>query len=217
MQLDVQLAVLSGRAYERKSGRAGKHNELEYLEDVVQGNPVIAIRGTEAKKAFEAMNWLDIVRDIRIIPLRDKRIGWAHAGMLKGAKSLYEAVGGRAGIITRLSEAPSLYPRLIVTGHSLGAGVGYLFARYVHARLNCFGVNVEFVGFGTPNIMVSNPAVPFDARFYRNGDDIITELLGHCIYKPFPQIQVGDSSGVEPIDDHDIKEYIKAVEAYVGN
>lgn len=212
MHKHVALAMMAERAYQEHTRSVG---ELEYLLDTVQGYPAIAIRGTEGSAILKGRNWLDLVRDIRILPWYDKDIGWAHAGMLKGAQRIYKdlfisGIAGRTFIRAPYSK------RLYVTGHSLGGGVGFLLAKLVNNRLKSCGVDVVFVGFGTPNVMISDPVVTFPATFYRNGDDVVTELLGHGLYKPFPQIQIGDSEGWEPIDDHtDMRGYVRAVEEYL--
>lgn len=210
---DVELAVLADRAYDRKTGSV---NELEYLIDKVHGRTAIAIRGTEFSKAYKGMNWFDIVRDVRIVPWYDSHVGWAHAGMLKGAQALYKELfqtGEVNPMLSRIRHEGKVY----VTGHSLGGGVGYLLALMMHKRLYLSGVNVEYVGFGTPNVMVSQPVYTFPCRFYRNGDDVVTELLGHVVYKDFPHIRVGDPEGFEPIGDHtDMRGYIRAVEKHWG-
>lgn len=203
MELDVQLAILADRAYDRHSGRV---KELEYLLDTVNGQPTIAIRGTEGGEFYKDKNWRDIVRDLRAIPWCDKDVGWAHAGMLKGARRLFKHL--HIGSITPPDKT------VYVTGHSLGAGVGFILAKLIHNRV---GLPVEFVGFGCPNIMVSDPTVPFPTRFYVNGDDIVPRLLGRVFYKKFNHIQVGDRDGFEPIDDHtDMDEYVTEVERYLA-
>lgn len=226
--IDVQLAKIAQQADEERSGRAG---ELEYLITELNDCPVIAVRGTELSTVFKGKNWKDVVRDLRVFPWYDANIGWAHAGMLKGAKEIYFDILN----ITRFSpiftkalhaahckqyayqcDSNGEKEKLYVTGHSLGSGVGFLLAKYIYNTYSSWGLNVEFVGLGTPNIMVSDPAVPFPARFYRNGDDVVTELLGRLLYKKFPHIQVGNSDGCKPISDHrDLDEYIQAIEAYL--
>jgi hypothetical protein len=211
MQTDIQLAMLASRAYDHRTGSV---REVEYLLDVVDNKPAIAVRGTELDKALKGSNWLDLVRDISIVPWYDRRVGWAHAGMLKGAKRLYRELVSE-GFFNAFDDININCRELFVTGHSSGAGIGFILAKLIAARFKKLKVKVHFVGFGTPNIMISNPAVLFPARFYRNGDDVVTELLGHILYQKFPHIQVGDARGFEPIADHiGMQEYIEAVEAY---
>jgi hypothetical protein len=207
MCIDVQLARLADRAYDHHTGSV---REIEYLLDTVDKKPAIAIRGTEFDKVLHGRNWLDLLRDISLFPWYDRRIGWAHAGMLKGARRLYKELVSED--FFKAFEDVSVRSReLYITGHSLGAGIGFLLAKLIASRFKRLKIKVHFVGFGTPNVMISNPAVLFPARFYRNGDDIVTELL----YHKFPHIQVGDARGFEPISDHvKMKEYIQAVEAY---
>jgi hypothetical protein len=212
MYTDVELAMLADRAYNYHTGSV---REIEYLLDTVDKKPAIAIRGTEFDKALHGRNWLDLLRNISLFPWYDRRIGWAHAGMLKGARRLYKELVSE-DFFKAFEDVSVRNRELYITGHSLGAGIGFLLAKLIASRFKRLKIKVYFVGFGTPNIMISNPAVLFPARFYRNGDDIVTELLGNFLYHRFPHTQIGDQHGFEPISDHvGMQEYIQAVEAYV--
>jgi hypothetical protein len=212
MYIDVQLAMLAHRSYDERSGSV---REVEYLLDTVDRKPAIAIRGTEFDKALKGSNWLDLLRDIRLLPWYDRRVGWAHAGMLKGARKVYKKLRAD-GFFKDFDDIPYTRRELFVTGHSLGAGIGFILAKFIAAHFKNSKIKVHFVGFGTPNIMISNPAVLFPARFYRNGDDIITEVLGTFLYQDFPHIRIGDPNGFNPLSDHmDMEGYTEAVAEHV--
>jgi hypothetical protein len=201
----LAAALLCQRAYEEHSGSV---DELEYL---IEGH-TIAIRGTEASKLLSGLGVVDVVRDLRITPWRDHRVGWAHAGMLKGARALFEVLEPE---IEYTHGIPcfrgSQY--ISVVGHSLGGGVGLILAHIMHHA----GMLVDFTGFGTPRCMISklNPRV--NTHFYRNGDDGVTEVPRWWMggYRRLPNVQIGDRGGYEVISDHDIRAYVRSLRRMV--
>lgn len=204
---DRAMARVCKASYRTKSGSVG---DLEYLFDKIGGHPVIALRGTEFSDIIGGSGWIDVVRDVRIVPWYDRRVGWAHAGMLKGAKAVFEELtreitfgSGDGGVYFHGS------PVVTVTGHSLGGGVGLLLAH----MLDHLGLAVCFVGFGTPRCMISKPRDSIVARYYRNGDDVVTQLPRWWMggYRENPVRQIGDDTGLELLSDHHIDEYIDSL------
>jgi hypothetical protein len=195
LKADLTLAELCYRVYAYHDGSVG---ELEYLVTWVGSRKTIAIRGTEAGKMFSGGGWVDVVRDLRILPWFITGAGWVHAGMGKGARRLKRELEGHS-LISRTDS-------LLITGHSLGAGVGMVLAELFASD----GYDVEFVGFGTPRAMLQAPKVP--GRYYRNGQDPVTEVPRPWMfgYSALPVTNIGMPSG-QPARDHFLSNYIESL------
>lgn len=197
----LSLALMCQRAYDEHTGSAG---DLEYL---IWGS-TIAIRGTEANDLVTGLGFIDVIRDLRIMPWKDSRVGWAHAGMLKGARAVFEDLEPQ---ISQCGGVPKFRgsEHVTVTGHSLGAGVGLILAH----MLDHAGLLVDFTGFGTPRCMISKPRPTIHAQYYRNGDDGVTQVPRWWMggYRALPQISIGDDRGIELISDHLLDAYVDSL------
>jgi len=202
----LRLAQMCERAYAHHTGVVG---EIEYLVE----DRTVAIRGTETGLLLSGLGFLDVIRDLRILPWYDRRIGWAHAGMLKGARDLFDHLLWETELLRDCvgdeppRAAKPLFAPITITGHSLGAGVGLLLAHLVRA----FGFPVRFVGFGTPRCMISKPHPNVVATYYRHGDDPFTEVPRWWMggYRPLPVVQLGYEDGLERRGDHAMRHYVR--------
>lgn len=207
-RLDLELARLCERAYREHTRVVG---ELEYLVSEVDGAPAVVVRGTETREFMSGFGWIDVIRDLRILPWYDRRVGWAHAGMLKGARRLFEELHIFEAF--RASSPVLTAERVYVTGHSLGAGVGLILAHI----MRYYGARVTFVGFGTPRSMISKLDPGLEARFYRQGDDPVTEVPRWWMggYSALPVEQLGRPDWKAGAKDHSLERYIYQIEGLV--
>lgn len=170
--------------------------DVEVLVKPIDGDYVVAVRGTEAKHFYKNWNILDIVRNLLAFPWYDKRVGWAHYGYLKAAqKAAKNKVFRKKG-------------KYYLTGHSLGGAVATLIA----AILKHYDFNVELVTFGCPGVLASGHAKlkPTTTQYvYKN--DVVPSLLTRTIYKHINIKQIGKRGGIKNTRDHDINNYITAL------
>lgn len=195
-----ELAILSRKACLEHTFRA---KELEVLVRQKDAVVYVALRGTEAwsKDAiFEGGGWKDIIRDIRVIPWYDKNLGWCHAGFLKGAKAVVGELFLREG------------SKVVITGHSLGAGVGQLVAIMLHNK----GYDVkEFVGFGMPRCFIGKRKFPVEITHYRYKDDLVSNVPHRWFLRYRHTVkwtQVEETTGEDELDDHAIHYYCDSKE-----
>lgn len=132
---------------------------VEVYVTAVQGYTVFAVRGTD-----ETRDWL---RDLRLWP---KGAGdyYFHSGFWHGAEAIIYCL--KKHMRSRFNQ------RIIVTGHSMGAGIGLCLARMLEKD----GFNVEeFVGFGMPRSMsrIKAKGLGFKVRHYKLGKDIVPSIL----------------------------------------
>lgn len=191
------LATLSRQSY---MDHTFVVNELEVLLRHERDAVYIAIRGTEAQqgKIFGEGGWRDIIRDLRVIPWYDRKLGWCHAGFLKGAKAIL-------GQLALVKEKP-----VVVTGHSLGAGVGQLLALLLHFR----GYDVrEFAGFGMPRCFIGKRKFPVIITHYRYGGDLVSNVPHRWFMRYRHTVkwkQLGEARS-DNKDDHAIYNYVDAL------
>lgn len=194
---DICALVVGG--YETHTGRVG---EVEYSVHTLPDMTVISFRGTEASKLLSGSGWRDVIRDMRIMPWYDRRTGWAHAGFLKGARSVID--GPLRGFLFQCSKP------LVLTGHSLGAAMSLLAAMMLAADGQ---VVREWVGFGCPRALIGQRELPFEATAYRNRGDIVTELIRPWMFgyrHPVPLVQLGMPAWPN-WPDHDVGNYLEAL------
>ncbi len=166
---------------------------VRYLDDV----QIIALRGTEVGALFSGAGWVDVIRDMRILPWYDRDAGWVHSGFLKGAR----------GIAEFLMDVLELEKPVIVTGHSLGAALALIVA----VKLQAKGVEIQkCVGFGGPKVQLTAKKYRFVHVNFRYRADVVPLMPRISIYRPSGyQYQLGDSTGEPNWDDHDISHYVK--------
>lgn len=153
------ISTINKKAYDLVTGR---DNEVEFFIESIDDAIIIAIRGTET-------NATDVVRDLRLYPWYDKRVGWAHAGFLKGARVIEDE-------ITEEILGHGANKAIYVSGHSLGGAIALLLGKILHYER--FNVQ-EIVTFGAPRAVFG----PSLGRFkhlkvtqFRNGSDLVTTL-----------------------------------------
>ena len=157
---------LADMSYEESSLCVG---EIECLVTEFAGYQVVAPRGTEADALISGNGWRDIVRDLRVIPWKDKRVGWSHAGFLKGARGIVDR--GLFGMLRRAKP-------IVLVGHSLGGAIALNAAALLHAE----GFDVHHVvTFGSPRTFKKGTAKRFrdtgiNTVQYSNDGDPITDV-----------------------------------------
>ncbi len=155
------LCRMSANSYDAKTGSV---NDVEFQVNFEPDHTNVIFRGTEFGGFISKMGFMDVVRDIRIVPWRDKRTGWGHAGFLKGARGVVD--GPLRDYIT-----PSM--PITLAGHSMGAGVSLFAALMLHSE----GYQIkEWVGFGCPRPTIGRKGLPFPATSYRNHGDPVTQV-----------------------------------------
>ena len=163
---------------------------------------IVAFRGTEVGGGI---SWHDVVRDLRAAPWYDRSTGWAHAGIMKGArrwvdehyKGIKELAGDRS---------------IIVTGHSLGGGLAVCAALFM---IDTVLEVDEVVTFGAPRVVhqfgvdrLKNSGTKVTQYRYRN--DFVTTIpwriwgYRHCA----DLTALNPAKGRRTWDDHDIDLYI---------
>jgi len=149
----LALLKLAALSYEQLSC---KIDDNECLVSYTDGYQIVAFRGTEASKLISGSGWRDVIRDIRLFPSHDKRVGWSHSGFLKGARALVDH--GLHGFLRQ--DEP-----IILTGHSLGGVLAINSAMMLHAM----GFKVDsVVTFGAPRTLLRGSV----RRFKKTGISI---------------------------------------------
>ena len=193
----LTLARICQESYHYVSFNLGECEAIiKYYDDC----QVIAFRGTEAGALFEGAGWLDVVRDMRVIPWYDNETGWVHAGFLKGGRRAAEFLADK------LDKDLPIY----CTGHSLGGALALMCA----VKLFWQGFNIEgWVGFGSPKTQLSTLEYGFTQWNYRHKADIVPlmpRFLGYRHNYPVVDLRP-DPDRKANWDDHGIDLYIKAL------
>jgi hypothetical protein len=161
-----QITNLIKQGYEKHTIRV---SEVECLVVEVDGVQCVIPRGTEASKFFSGGGWRDVLRDMRFYVWKDHRVGWSHAGFVKGARGIVDR--GLFGLLDR-SKPIALY------GHSLGGAVAINAAKMLH--WHGFDV-IEVVTVGAPRTLTKSSAKSFkltgiQITEYSNDGDPIPRL-----------------------------------------
>lgn len=131
--------------------------EVEGIVRHHEGAQVVAFRATEAGRFVTGAGFVDVLRDLRFYPWYDKRVGWSHAGFLKGARGAVDK--GLFGFLTR--DKP-----VALVGHSMGGAIAINAA----AMLASMGFTVnQVITFGCPRSFRRGAL----RRYYKHG--IITD------------------------------------------
>lgn len=195
----------SAESYFKHTGRV---NEVEYLISEVDGRQIVAFRGTEVDKFLSGGGWVDLIRDLRAFPWFDRRVGWSHAGFLKGARLVVER---------QLQYKLDRTKPVTLTGHSLGGALAMNAAALLKSKgfivtdVTTFGAPRTFMrgtarNFRIPTTNYSNPGdpvpdMPFRWWGYRHvnevptirparGYSILTNHLVSCYQEAFKDAEL---------------------------
>lgn len=153
----LEVSVLLIEAAKSYKTYTHKVAEVECNLSIIDNIQVVSFRGTEASGLISEGGWRDVIRDLRTFPWYDRRVGWSHAGFLKGAQGIVDKA--LFGALRR--ELP-----IVIDGHSLGGSLGINAA----AILNAEGFNVtQVVTFGAPRTLLKSSA----KRLAKSGISII--------------------------------------------
>ena len=159
------------------------------IEVIVRDN-VFAFRGTDEP-------W-DAVRDLRILPIWTRELGWCPAGFLRAAKRLMPKC------LSECMDRDIEKEDIVLTGHSLGGAVALI----IGALMVRDEVSIkEIVTFGAPRcgrlkILDNTPVT-----MYRNGKDIVP-LVPPIMRRHKPMHSIGYKNSY--IKDHYMHNYISA-------
>lgn len=184
-------------------------DETDVLVRVVDDVLHLAVRGTEfsqswpLKWSWEALsNTRDTIRDLRFFPWQSEDGLWCHKGFLISAQHWVAAFEHRIAAF----DLP-----VVVSGHSLGAGVAPHLARLLH-RLN-FNVR-EVVLFGEPRGFYRNSQYKYQrlgikTASYVNENDWIRCVppWGKTSVTP---VRINPKGGISR-SAHDIERYVAAL------
>jgi len=191
------LAKLARDSYDHKGFNIG---ECELIIQTYADVQIVAFRGTEAGSLFGGSGWIDVLRDMRLMPWYDKDAGWCHAGFLKGGRKTAKFLAG---------ELDRNKP-VILTGHSLGGALALMCAVKLHAT----GFLIEeWVGFASPKCQLTKKRYRFRQINYRHRGDIVPLMPGILFYRHnYPVIWLSPELGLIPTwRDHHIDYYVQKV------
>lgn len=190
------LANLAAEAYDYAMFNL---HECEVIISTVENVQVIAFRGTEIGRLLSGSGWLDVIRDLHLLPWYDPDTGWVHAGFLKGGRRAAEFLS---------TELEASSP-VICTGHSLGGALALTCA----VKLMALGFHVlEWVGFGSPKVQLTEKKYPFRQTNYQHGSDLVPHLPDLPFYRHNCEIVhlCRDRTRLN-LGDHDVSYYRKYV------
>ena len=158
--------------------------------EVLVENNVFAFRGTD-----EA---LDALRDLRIIPLWTKELGWCPAGFLRASKRLVNKV------TSICLERDIDHTNIELTGHSLGGAVALVLGGLL---LRDEIKPAQIVTFGAPRCgrLKILDAVP--VTMYRHGKDVVP-MVPPLMRRHGQMLEYG-KPGSSYIRDHYMINYVK--------
>lgn len=199
---DLTLARVCADAYvlpEDAWDHSWSRDDIHVRHRLMGGFDVIAFRGSD-----DLEDWF---RDLHFWPKRHKALGYCHSGFLEGMER----------VVREVAVVLDVTARVVITGHSLGAARALIFAalgsyyhRFEPERVVTFGTPRP--GFKKLSRVLAHYRVPM--ALYRNGEDPVTKvpyLLG--LYKhPAQQIELGGGGAANPIEDHFIRRYVRAME-----
>lgn len=193
------LAVQSQRVYSVATHRA---RNAEALIEIIADEPVLTFRGTE--KDFG-----DILTDLRFFPWYSSDLrAFCHKGFLRSTQALYPALMADAAAM--LSQGRQLH----VTGHSLGAAQGTIFACMLRARGLARAGQITLTGFGSPPPQYGNGLNKWlrgvKTTLYQQGSDCVPRhpAFGSHVAE---LTKIGPDDGYDPFRDHRIAQYIEHV------
>ncbi len=193
MKNDHELAMLCNRAYTEATYSA---NDIEVLVEKYGDNASIAFRSTEFDRRYKDGNILDIIRNIRFLPIYDRRVGWGHAGFLKGARLIVD---------NYLRDNIDPQSKISIAGHSLGGALAIPAAAMLH--FHGFDVR-ELVTFGAPRVLVKRSHIfkNFRVKQYVYRNDIVPTFIRYLPYRHLNWTQLGGKGSFfsRTWDDHSL-------------
>ena len=159
------------------------------IEVIVREN-VFAFRGTDEPK--------DAIRDLRILPLWTRELGWCPAGFLRASKRLVNKV------TSVCLERDIDHKKIELTGHSLGGAVALI----VGALMTRDEIPpLQIVTFGAPRCGRLKILDGVPVTQYRNGKDVVP-LVPPLMRRHDKLLELG-RPGDSWIKDHYMANYIK--------
>ena len=157
--------------------------------EVLVRNNVFAFRGTDEPK--------DALRDMRILPLWTRELGWCPAGFLKASRRLVNKV------TSVCLEQDIDHKDIILTGHSLGGAVALILG----ALMTRDEIPpTEIVTFGAPRCGRLKILDGISVTQYRHGKDIVP-LVPPLMRRHNDLIRIGNPKSL--IKDHFVINYVK--------
>lgn len=135
---------------------------------------ILAIRGTLSGEDILA----DLKLDLEPLEEHDGKVTMVHSGVIKTARNLLADIQ-KSGILKRLISSSKEYAtyRIVVTGHSLGAGVAAILAYLLREEEHL--ENVSCVAYNPPGMLISEQGIPLFKPFCTTivtGDDLICRM-----------------------------------------
>ena len=202
------LLKLADESYQQHTIKVA---EVECLITIVDGIQVVSVRGTEGGALISGNGWLDVLRDIRIVPWYNRHTGWSHAGFLKGAKGIVDR--GLFGALRR--SLP-----VVLTGHSMGGAIALNAAMLLKGA----GFNVSLVvTFGAPRTFKKGAAKKFtksgiSCYQYAMENDPVTKVpFRWWRYRHVNEIKIGQGFGLSAFESHLLKSYSRHLAGGYGS
>eukprot|EP00755_Sulcionema_specki_P027506 Sspe_Gene.1801::Locus_598_Transcript_1_1_Confidence_1.000_Length_1037::g.1801::m.1801 len=147
----------------------------------LDGTPMVAFRGTDGLA--------DAVRDVQVrLVTNPVGEGYVHRGFSRGYLESVERVDS---LVAEARKKCGNTSNIIITGHSLGGGLGTLYA--LHARKD-LGLDVKLVTFGSPRVgnleftQQANTLLPNHYRWVHQ-NDAVTRMPFQGYTRIFPQYE----------------------------
>ena len=177
-----ELSVLCGQSYRKSTF------EEANIETLVVDN-VFVFRGTDEPK--------DALRDMRILPLWTRELGWCPAGFLKASRRLVNKV------TSICLERDIDHKNIELTGHSLGGAVALI----VGALMTRDEIPPrQIVTFGAPRCGRLKILDTVPVTSYRNGKDVVP-MIPPLMRRHNDLVKIGTANSL--IKDHFVLNYVK--------
>ena len=171
------------------SGTGGHCPKFLFFVDRSTSSLVLAIRGTFSLK--------DAVLDA-VAEEEEFLDGWAHQGILSGAREILSKLSERLTEVLALPEFS--HYRLVVTGHSLGAGTAELITMELISSNLLAGREVRCVALAPPPVFRSDHALPPSLssaiQIFVNNYDLVPRLSLASVSRLLATVREVDSLGL---------------------
>ena len=182
-----ELSVLCGQVYRKSTFEEANIETLVAEGD--DGATVFVFRGTDEPK--------DALRDMRILPLWTRELGWCPAGFLKASRRLVNKV------TSTCLEQDIDHKNIELSGHSLGGAVALI----VGALMTRDEIPPsQIVTFGAPRCGRLKILDNVSVTQYRNGKDIVP-LVPPLMRRHNKLVEAGEPKSL--IKDHFVLNYVK--------